>query len=106
MAKELGVGILGCGNISTTYFKLAPLFKGIRVVACADIDPAAAEGRGAEFDVTAQSIEALLANPEVDIVVNLTIPEAHFPFRRRSSKLASTSIPKSHSCSRWSRERS
>jgi len=79
MTKELGVGIIGCGNISTTYFKLAPLFRGIRIIACADIDPAAAEARAAEFDVTAQSIEALLANPELDIIVNLTIPEAHFP---------------------------
>ncbi|ASY56883.1 Gfo/Idh/MocA family oxidoreductase [Sinorhizobium sp. CCBAU 05631] len=79
MAKELGVGIIGCGNISTTYFKLAPLFKGIRVISCADINPAAAEARAAEFDVTAQSIEAMLVNPEIDIVVNLTIPDAHFP---------------------------
>ncbi|AFL52738.1 putative dehydrogenase [Sinorhizobium fredii] len=79
MAKELGVGIIGCGNISTTYFKLAPLFKGIRVVACADINPAAAEARAAEFDVSAQSIETMLVNPEIDIVVNLTIPDAHFP---------------------------
>ncbi|WP_018240006.1 Gfo/Idh/MocA family protein [Ensifer sp. BR816] len=79
MVKELGVGIIGCGNISTTYFKLAPLFKGIRVVACADINPAAAEARAAEYDVTAQSIEAMLVNPEVDIIVNLTIPDAHYP---------------------------
>lgn len=60
-------------------FQARPLFRGIRIAACADINPAAAEARGAEFDVTAQSIDALLANPEVDIVVNLTIPEAHFP---------------------------
>lgn len=79
MTNELRVGIIGCGNISTTYFKLAPLFKGIRVVACADINPAAADARAAEYDVSAQSIEALLANPEVDIIVNLTIPDAHFP---------------------------
>lgn len=79
MTKELGVGIIGCGNISSTYFKLAPLFRRIRMIACADIHPAAADARAAEFDVTAQSIEALLANPEVDIIVNLTIPDAHFP---------------------------
>ncbi|MEK1924943.1 MAG: Gfo/Idh/MocA family oxidoreductase, partial [Rhizobium giardinii] len=79
MTRELGVGIIGCGNISTTYFKLSPLFRGIRVVACADINPAAAETRASEYDVKAQTIEALLANPEIDIVVNLTIPEAHFP---------------------------
>ena len=39
---ELGVGIIGCGNISTTYFTLSPLFKGIKVIACADINPSAA----------------------------------------------------------------
>ncbi|OLP61475.1 oxidoreductase [Xaviernesmea oryzae] len=77
--RELGVGIIGCGNISTTYFKLAPLFRGIKVVACADINMAAAEGRAEEFGVEAQTIDALLANPAVDIVVNLTIPDAHFP---------------------------
>ena len=30
---------MGCGNISTTYFKLSPLFKGIEIVACADLNP-------------------------------------------------------------------
>ncbi|WP_457585916.1 Gfo/Idh/MocA family protein [Ensifer canadensis] len=79
MTKELGVGIIGCGNISTTYFKLAPLFRGIRIVACADINAAAAEARATEYGVKAESIEALLANPDIDIVVNLTIPDAHFP---------------------------
>ena len=38
MTKELGVGIIGCGNISTTYFKLSPLFKGVKVVACDSAD--------------------------------------------------------------------
>ena len=76
---ELGVGIIGCGNISTTYFTLSPLFKGIKVIACADINPAAAEARASEFGVKAQTIAELLANPEIDIVVNLTIPDAHFP---------------------------
>lgn len=79
MTRELGVGIIGCGNISTTYFRLSPLFKGIKVLACADINPAAAETRASEYGVKAQTIEDLLANPEIDIVVNLTIPEAHFP---------------------------
>ena len=40
--KELGVGIIGCGNISAAYFGLAPLFKGIEMRACADIDMDAA----------------------------------------------------------------
>ncbi|PWE56673.1 oxidoreductase [Metarhizobium album] len=78
MAKELGVGIIGCGNISTTYFSLAPLFKGIEVRACADLNVNAAQARAEEFNVKAQTIDELLANDEIDLVVNLTIPDAHY----------------------------
>ncbi|PDS42504.1 oxidoreductase [Rhizobium anhuiense] len=78
MTRELGVGIIGCGNISTTYFSLASLFKGLKVLACADINVQAAEARAKEYGVKAQTIDALLANDEIDVVVNLTIPDAHF----------------------------
>lgn len=78
MAKELGVGIIGCGNISTTYFSLAPLFKGLKVLACADLNRNAAELKAEEYGVKAQSIPELLANSEIDVIVNLTIPAAHF----------------------------
>ena len=83
MARELGVGIIGCGNISTTYFTLAPLFRGLKVVACADINMSAAQLRAEEYGVKAQTIDELLANDEVDIVVNLTIPDAHYPVSKR-----------------------
>lgn len=83
MERELGVGIIGCGNISTAYFTLAPLFKGIKVVACSDINMNAAELRAEEFGVKAQTVDELLANPEVDVVVNLTIPDAHYPVSKR-----------------------
>lgn len=78
MTKTYGVGILGAGNISTAYLKLAPLFKGIEMRAIADIVPDAAQLRAQEFGVIAQTPEALLANPDIDVVVNLTIPEAHY----------------------------
>jgi predicted dehydrogenase len=78
MTKELGVGIIGCGNISMTYFSLSPLFKGIKVLACADLNPEAARQRAAEYGVKAQTIPELLANDELDVIVNLTIPAAHF----------------------------
>jgi predicted dehydrogenase len=51
MAKKLGVGVIGCGNISAAYLRLAPLFRGIEMRACADIDMAAAAARAAEFGV-------------------------------------------------------
>lgn len=78
MTKTMGVGLIGCGNISAAYLKLAPLFLGIEMRAVADVVPAAAEARAREFGVTAQPVKALLANPAVDIVVNLTVPTVHY----------------------------
>jgi predicted dehydrogenase len=84
MARKLGVGIIGCGNISTTYFNFAPLFKGIEVKACADINPAAAKGKAKEYGVRALSVDGLLEADDVDIVVNLTVPAVHYDISRRA----------------------
>lgn len=82
MAK-LGVGIIGCGNISSAYLKLAPMFKDIEVRGVADINLDAAKAQGEKFDVAAHSVEDLLAQENIDIVVNLTIPNAHFEVTKR-----------------------
>ena len=73
-----GVGIIGCGNISAAYLRLAPLFKGVEIRAVADLNMEAAEARAAEFGVRAETVDALLEAGDIDIVVNLTIPAAHF----------------------------
>ena len=78
MAKKLGVGVIGCGNISAAYFMLAPLFKGIEMRAGADLDVKMAQARAKEFGVRASSVADLLASDDIDIVVNLTIPAAHY----------------------------
>lgn len=78
MAKKLGVGVIGCGNISAAYFTLAPLFKGIEMRAGADLDVKMAQARAKEFGVRASSVADLLASDDIDIVVNLTIPAAHY----------------------------
>ena len=78
MTKTYGVGIMGAGNISSAYLRLAPLFKGLEVRAVADILPAAARTRAEEFSVRAQTPDELLNNSEIDVVVNLTIPSTHY----------------------------
>jgi predicted dehydrogenase len=78
MEKILGVGVIGCGNISAAYLKLAPLFKGIEIRAVADVNMDAAEARAREFGVRAQTVKDLLKNEDVQIVINLTVPAAHF----------------------------
>lgn len=80
--SALGVGLIGCGNISTTYLRLAPLFAGLKIRAVADLNMAAAMARAEEFGVEARSVDALLAADDIDVVVNLTIPLAHFEVTR------------------------
>ena len=83
MMDMMGIGIIGCGNISTTYLTLAPLFKGLQVRAVADMNMDVARARAAEYGVQAQTVEDLLANPGIDLVINLTIPDAHYAISRR-----------------------
>ncbi len=78
MAKTYGVGIMGAGNISSAYLRLAPLFKGLEVRGVADIVPEAAQRRSDEFNVPAMTPDELLKNSEIDVVVNLTIPATHY----------------------------
>lgn len=78
MASIMGVGIIGAGNISTTYLRLAPLFRGFEIRAIADINMAAAQARAQEFDIKAQSVSDLLKGDDTELVINLTVPAAHF----------------------------
>ena len=78
MEKTLGVGIIGCGNISEAYLKLSKLFKAIDVLAVADINMESAQARAKQFGVKAQTVKELLKNKDIAIVVNLTVPAVHF----------------------------
>lgn len=74
---RLGVGVVGCGNIAATYMRNAALFPQLELRACADLDPAAAARRQAEFGVRATSIDELMGAADIDLVLNLTVPAAH-----------------------------
>ena len=74
---RVGIGIVGCGNISSVYLSASKHFSVLDVRAVADIDLAIAEKRGAEFGVPAMSVERLLGDDDIEIVVNLTVPKAH-----------------------------
>ena len=75
--SKLGIGIVGCGNIAMTYLRNASLFAGLEPRACADVLPAQAALRAGEYGLRACSVEALLADPDIDLVLNLTVPAAH-----------------------------
>ena len=79
----LGVGIIGCGNISASYLGLAPIFDHMEVRAVADLNMEAAKARASEFGVRAETIDGLLGSDDIHIIVNLTVPSAHFSVTKR-----------------------
>ena len=78
IARKTNVGIVGAGNISEIYLKnLTTVFGNVNVIGIADLVVERAQERAEKFGVGAFSVEELLAHPDVEIVVNLTIPAAH-----------------------------
>jgi predicted dehydrogenase len=77
-AWPVQVGLIGCGNISGIYLENAARLAAIRVVACADLRPERAAAQARAHGVPrACPPDELLADPQVQIVLNLTIPAAH-----------------------------
>lgn len=67
------VGLIGCGAISATYLQNAKKFAAFEIAACADVRLEAAKARAKEYGVPkACSVEELLADPEIEVVLNLT----------------------------------
>jgi len=75
--EKVNIGIIGCGNISSIYLEKSQTFDILKVAACADLIQSRAEAQGTKFGVKPCSVQDLLSNPEIEIVVNLTTPEAH-----------------------------
>ncbi|MFE3174980.1 Gfo/Idh/MocA family protein [Amycolatopsis sp. NPDC059090] len=74
----VGVGVVGAGFISDTYLENLTAFPDLRVVAVADLDVERASAQAAKYGVPrGGSVADLLASPEVEIVVNLTVPAVH-----------------------------
>jgi predicted dehydrogenase len=78
VATKVKVGIIGTGIISKIYIKGLRQFDNLELVACADIDMARARAVAEELHIAkAYTVDELLADPEIQLVINLTIPRAH-----------------------------
>ena len=77
-AEPLRIGMVGCGNISAAYLSTFPQLDAVELVAVADLDMDRAQAIAAEYPgVRALSVDKLLADDGVDLVLNLTVPAAH-----------------------------
>lgn len=75
--NKVGIGIIGCGNISGAYLKAMKSFPILDIKGIADLNEDVARARAEEFFLKATTIDSLLTDPSVEIIVNLTVPKAH-----------------------------
>lgn len=84
MAKTK-VGVVGCGAISPIYLQNLTSYPQIELNAVADIDQAKAQARAEEYKISrALTVEQILADPEIEIILDLTIPAAHYDVAREA----------------------
>jgi len=72
------IGLIGCGNIAETYFRAQDYFNNINFIACADKFPDAANKCAEQYNIKSLSVDEILKDKDVDVILNLTIPQAHF----------------------------
>ena len=84
MSKIYKVGLIGCGHIAETYFKAHSYFKNFRIIKCADINHLAAKKCASTYNIKALSVKNLLKDKEIEIILNLTIPKAHYDVSKKA----------------------
>ena len=84
MNKVFKVGLIGCGHIAETYFRAEKYFNNIRIIKCADINLKAARKCSKEYGVKFLSVNEILKDQEVEIILNLTIPKAHYEISKKA----------------------
>ena len=96
----VGVGFIGTGMISDTYLENLTSFPDVRVVILGDLDQQRARAQAEKYDVPQWgSSDDVLTHPDVEIIVNLTIPAAHAEVASRAMRRASTCGLRSRSVS-------
>ena len=84
MNKVFKVGLVGCGHIAETYFRAHKYFNNFKIIKCADINNNASKKCAKTYGIKALSVNDLLKDNEVEIILNLTIPKAHHIVAKKS----------------------
>ena len=81
--KPVKVAVIGCGTISGIYMEnLSRRFSIVQLVGCSDLIRERSARRAEQFGIRQMTNEEIYADPEIEMVMNLTFPEAHFEVSR------------------------
>ncbi len=78
MPRKIKIGFVGCGNILNQYVLGCRRYDVLEIVACASLHGTSAHTKAAEHGIPRScTVDELLAMPDIDLVINLTVPAAH-----------------------------
>ena len=80
----LKAGLIGCGNISGAYLRNNGVFPHMRIVKCASRRYESALATAEQFALQAVTVDELLRDPEIDVILNLTPPAVHVELNLRA----------------------
>ena len=84
MKKIFNVGLIGCGHIAETYFRAHKYFNNFKIIKCADINKKAADKCAKIYKIKSVSVNELLKDKNIKVILNLTIPKAHYIIAKKS----------------------
>ncbi len=84
MSKIYKVGLIGCGHIAETYFRAHKYFNNFKIIKCADIKEKAAKKCASTYKIKSLSVKEILNDNEIEIILNLTIPKAHYEISKKA----------------------
>jgi predicted dehydrogenase len=82
--EQMKLGIVGCGNISDAYLKGGANSTIVAVKSVTDMNKEAADAKAETYGVASVSYDEMLADPDISIVINLTVPQAHAEVSQRA----------------------
>ena len=84
MNKVYTVGLIGCGHINETYFRAHEYFNNFKIIKCADIKESAAKNCANVYNIESVSIDDLLTDNQIEVVLNLTNPQSHYEVTKKT----------------------
>jgi len=85
MNDRVNVGLIGCGAISGAYLTHARAFPMLQFTACCDLVLERAKQKALEFQIPrVLTLDEILSDSHIDIILNLTIPRAHAEISQRA----------------------
>lgn len=83
--RKIKAAIVGCGVISEVYLdSIRENFQILDIVACSDLDEVRMNNTAQKYGIRAVTYEQILNDPEMEMVINLTSPAAHYPLTKQA----------------------